>query len=152
MNEYRVQPLRYQKVPIEVRVNWQTIGALARTNEDGQKRRFWHRPVETTLTLKDYSNDQDTLFTLLNKCLPFAQWDHVDYTTLDYDAYDVNTGHRDASFGERLYADVLQDGNGEAEMREVLQDVLSFDMLGYLSDRVSTRKWLFVLYCRESNE
>ena len=154
MNEYLVvgvQPLRYQKVQIEVSVNWQTIGALARTNEDGQKRRSWHRPVETTLTQKDYSNDQDALFTLLNKCLPFAQWDHVDYTPLDYDVYTLGTPWRDADFAERLYAE-----NGEAAMRRDLKFVLRDRVLDPLLHASlhggSVRERCFVLYCRESNE
>ena len=136
---------RLQKVGVEVHINWQT------THTNGEETLFWRVPFETTFTRQDYRNDEDALFTLLNKRLPFAEWSRLEYRRLNkysYDDWDWQTNKSTRTFdfwGDTLYD--YRNNTTEQEVKVELEDFLSLEMLGYAtnSDKVSTSTWRFIL-------
>ena len=135
---------RLQKVRVEVHINWQT------THNNGEETLFWRVPFETTFTRQDYRNDEDALFTLLNKRLPFAEWSRLEYRRLNkysFDDWDWQTNKSTRTFdftGDTLYD--YRNNTTKQQVKEELEDLLSLDMLGYTCrDEVSKSTWRFIL-------
>jgi hypothetical protein len=63
----------FTRVRLEVHVNWQTV-QVQNHGQEGHETTFWHRPLECSVTRRDYRHNRDVLFTLLNKALPYAEW------------------------------------------------------------------------------
>jgi hypothetical protein len=60
----------FTRVRVVVHVNWQTV----RDSTTGEETRFWHSPLECSVTRRDYRDNPDVLFALLSKALPNAEW------------------------------------------------------------------------------
>jgi hypothetical protein len=120
---------RLQKARVEVHVNSQT------THNNGEETLFWRVPFETTFTRQDYRDDEDDLFTLLNKRLPFAEWSRLECRTLD--TWDWKPS-------EIVYD--YRNNTTEQQVKEELALLLGVDVLGYTcADLVSTSTWRFTL-------
>jgi hypothetical protein len=85
-NEYLVDPMhllhvgkRERPVEIDVHVNWRRVGDI----NSRKCQWFWH-DHSTTLTRRACIADPDALFTILTRCLPFAEWDYVFYGTPEF--------------------------------------------------------------------
>ena len=101
-----------EAVEIDVHVNWRRVGAM----NSRECQWFWH-DYSTTMTRRACRADPDALFEILRRCLPFAEWDYVEYGTHE--------------FSHRLYE--LGSVLGEFEDRRAVDEWWSraHDRLGY---------------------
>ena len=74
-------PEDFKKVRIVVQVIWKT----ERDSETGEEKKFSRTPLEISLTRPDYREDENILFTLLNKVLPREKWARLEWTRGEVD-------------------------------------------------------------------
>jgi len=70
----------FTRVRVVVHVNWQTVrDSTTDDSTTGEEMRFWHSPLECSVTRRDYRDNPDVLFALLSKALPNAEWARVEW-------------------------------------------------------------------------
>jgi hypothetical protein len=113
-NEYLVDELEPMQrvagkqedvITIEVRVRWQKVGG----------REYWHRPYATTVTFAELRRKPDALWSLLTRCLPFEEWQYVDWSTGNFEEklYMENDNDEPLTEEEQGYKEFWWDGFGQ---------------------------------------
>ena len=161
-----------ESVEIDVHVNWRRVGDARR--RDCQW--FWH-DHSTTRTRRACRADPDALFTLLTRCLPFAEWEYVFYGTDEFSHRLYELGRVEGDLGgyahaveewwSRAYDRLGYGGRLEARLEEQERDVVfalpsrcaKTNMRGMLRElmlradgvaRSRNRRWWFVVHRRVS--
>jgi hypothetical protein len=101
---------------IEVRVLWQKVGG----------REYWHRPYVTTVTFAELRRKPDALWNLLTRCLPFEEWQYVDWSTGNFEEkfYMENDDDEPLSAVEKIEKEYWWNGFGQDRIHvwEFLED------------------------------
>jgi hypothetical protein len=153
---HRVAGKQENVMTIEVHVRWQKV--------DG--REYWHRPHVTTVTFAELRQKPDTLWQLLTWCLPFEEWEYVDWSVGEFHArlYSQNADDEPLTEEEEDYKDYWMSVFWEdrlypwasaerpdkaANVKEALRELVLSDEVGplYLYERYKPKKELQVAKC-----
>ncbi len=156
-------------VEIEVHVSWRRVGDTRRPDCQW----FWHN-YATRMTRRACRADPDALFEILRRCLPFAEWDSVEYGTHEFSHRMYELGRVQGEFEDaraaqewwsRAYDRLGYGGRLEARLEEQVRDAVfalpsrcaETNMRGMLRElmlredgvaRSRNRRWWFVVHRR----
>lgn len=163
-----------ESVEIDVHVHWRLVGSI----NSRECQWFWH-DHSTTRTRRAWRADPDALFTLLTRCLPFAEWEYVFYGTDEFSHRLYELGRVQGDLGEdahaveewwsRAYDRLGYGGQLEARLEDQERDAVfalpsrcaETNMRGMLRElmlredgvaRSRNRRWWFVVHRRRDLE